>query len=258
MKRQEILSMFSKWCEDWEDFVDERTIVISGKTTYTHWKLRTARRSIKTHLKWLFTYEEKKRTERWWRTIRRRTAGKPRKKQYSRRLSSLMRMETHDGSGRWGRLHFGYKQHTVTDENGLVLAVETTAANESDIRHLETSLKKADLPQGTPVYADKGYDPEENKKALVKMRLKSRIMHKGTRARKITEREQRVNVAISKIRYRVERTFGSIHRWFLGGVARYMGLAKTHVQHMMEAMAYNLYRTTGIIVSHSLKGGNRR
>ena len=51
-----------------------------------------------------------------------------------------------DGEARWikkmGRLHFGYKRHSVTDENGLVLAEETTAANESDIKHLETPLKK--------------------------------------------------------------------------------------------------------------------
>ena len=95
-----------------------------------------------------------------------------------------------DGEARWGKkmgkLHFGYKQHTVTDENGLVLA-------------------------------------------------------EGARARKITEKERRVNVAISKIRYRVEHTFGFIHRWFRSGMARYVGLAKTHAQHIMEAVAYNLY-----------------
>ena len=162
-----------------------------------------------------------------------------------------------DGEARWvkkmGKLHFGYKRHTVTDENGLVLCEETTPANESDVKHLETPLKKANLPQGTPVYADKGYDSVENKKALARMKLKSHIMHKGAKARKITERQRRVNIAVSKVRYRVERTFGSIHRWFLGGVARYVGLAKTHAQHMMEAMAYNLYRTPGIIVSNSLK-----
>ncbi|MDD7273160.1 MAG: transposase [Prevotellaceae bacterium] len=52
-----------------------------------------------------------------------------------------------DGEARWvkkmGKLHFGYKRHSVTDENGLVLAEETTAANESDIKHLETPLKKS-------------------------------------------------------------------------------------------------------------------
>ena len=40
-----------------------------------------------------------------------------------------------DTEARWvkkmGKLHFGYKRHTVTDENGLVLAEETTAVNES-------------------------------------------------------------------------------------------------------------------------------
>lgn len=75
----------------------------------------------------------------------------------------------------------------------------------------------------------------------------------GVRGKKITEREQRINVSISKIRYRVGRTFGSMHRWFRAGVARYVGLAKTHAQHIMEAVAYNLYRTPGIIVSNSLK-----
>ena len=162
-----------------------------------------------------------------------------------------------DSEARWvkkmGKLYFGYKRHSVTDENGLVLAEETTPANESDIKHLETPLMKANLPEKTPVYADKGYDSTENKKVLSRMKLKSRIMHKGTRAHKVTERERRVNVAISKIRYRVERTFGSIHRWFRGGTARYVGLAKTHAQHIMEAVAYNLYRTPGIIVSNSLK-----
>lgn len=101
-----------------------------------------------------------------------------------------------------GKLHFGYKRHMVTDENGLVLAEETTAANESDIKYLETPLKKAGFPQGTPVYADKGYDSVENMKKLGKMKLKSRIMYKGARGKKITERQQRINVAISKIRYR--------------------------------------------------------
>lgn len=75
-----------------------------------------------------------------------------------------------DGEVRWikkmGRLHFGYKRHSVTDENGLVLAEETTVANESDIKYLETPLKKANLPKKTLVCGDKGYDSAENKEVL--------------------------------------------------------------------------------------------
>ena len=85
------------------------------------------------------------------------------------------------------------------------------------------------------------------------MGLKRRIMHKGTRGLEISERQQRVNIAISKIRYKVERTFGSMHRWFGAGIARYVGLSKTHAQHILESIAYNLYRTPGIIASNSIR-----
>ena len=32
----------------------------------------------------------------------------------------------------------------------------------------------------------------------------------------------------------------------------YVGLAKTHTQHLMEAIAYNLYRTPGITAKNAL------
>ncbi len=35
-----------------EKFLDERTLLISGKTIYTH------RSSVKAHLKWLYMYKE--------------------------------------------------------------------------------------------------------------------------------------------------------------------------------------------------------
>jgi len=161
-----------------------------------------------------------------------------------------------DTEARWlkkaGKLHFGYKRHTVTNQEGLVLAEETTPANESDIKHLTTPVDKANLPQGTPVMADKGYDSAENRKALSERKLKNRIMHKATKSHKLSAREVSVNKAISKVRYKVEHTFGSMHRWFGAGVARYVGLQKTHAQHIMEAIAYNLYRTPGIIVSNCI------
>jgi IS5 family transposase len=51
----------------------------------------------------------------------------------------------------------------------------------------------------------------------------------------------------------VERTFGSIKKWFSGWKTRYIGLRKTHTQHVLQAIAYNLKRSPGIIISHSLK-----
>lgn len=62
MRKEEFITAFDKWCDKWcdkwKEFLNERTLLISGKTTYTHRRLRTARRSIKTHLPWLYTCEE--------------------------------------------------------------------------------------------------------------------------------------------------------------------------------------------------------
>lgn len=49
---------FSAWCERWHKFLAERTTLASGRTTYTHRRLRAARRSVMAHLPWLFTYED--------------------------------------------------------------------------------------------------------------------------------------------------------------------------------------------------------
>ena len=161
-----------------------------------------------------------------------------------------------DREARWvkkaGKLRFGFKRHTTTNLDGMILAEETTAANESDIKHLTTSIDKAGLPAGTPVMADKGYCSRENIEALKQRKLKDRIMRKASRGSKLTAHERQFNNAISRSRYTVERTFGSIRRWFGAGFARYVGLAKTHGQHIMEAIAYNLYRTPGLIVSKCL------
>jgi len=46
---------------------------------------------------------------------------------------------------------------------------------------------------------------------------------------------------------------GDMRRWFRTGPARYVGLTKTHTQHLLEAIAYNLYRAPGIIMSNCQK-----
>ena len=61
-----------------------------------------------------------------------------------------------------------------------------------------------------------------------------------------------VDASLVEIRSTIERTFGSIRRWFHGGRCRYRGLAKTHTRNILESIAFNLYRTPGIIMSSSL------
>lgn len=49
----------SDWFMKWEDFLNERTINIeTGRSYYTHKRLRSAYRSLKNNLPWLFTWYE--------------------------------------------------------------------------------------------------------------------------------------------------------------------------------------------------------
>lgn len=80
--------------------------------------------------------------------------------------------------------------------------------------------------------------------------MKNHIMYKAKKNKALTPRQSMFNKLVSKTRFKVERTFESIANWFGGGTARYIGLDKMHTQNLMEAMAYNLYRSPGIIMSN--------
>ena len=144
---------------------------------------------------------------------------------------------------------YGYKKNYITNEEGLVLAVVTTPANVHDSQVFEELLDKSHLPSGVAVKADKAYYSEKNAKILEERGLINHIQKKGFRNHPLTEQEKSFNKEINKIRFKIERTFGSIKRWFRGGVARYRGREKVHTQNVMEAICYNLYRAPRIGIS---------
>jgi len=152
-----------------------------------------------------------------------------------------------------GKYHYGYKKHHVTDEEGLILGVVTTKASINEIGNLEEVLDSAGLPENISLKADKGYQSEKNDRLLKQRKLKNHILKKAKKNTPLTSWEKKFNKLIGKTRFKVERTFGGIKRWFLGGVARYRGIAKMHTQNIMEAVCYNLYRTPRIIASNHQK-----
>jgi IS5 family transposase len=165
-----------------------------------------------------------------------------------------------DQEGSWlkkrDKFHFGYKKHHVTDEEGLeglVLGVVTTKASVNEITNLEEVLDSADLPENIALKADKGSQSKKNNELLKKRKLKKYILRKAKKNQPLTNWEKKFNKLIGKTRFKVERTFGGIKRWFDGGTARYRGIKKMHAQNLMEAMSYNLYRSPGIIASNSQK-----
>jgi IS5 family transposase len=161
-----------------------------------------------------------------------------------------------DTDGTWlkkrGKYHFGFKKHHVTDNEGLVIGVLTTTASKNEIANLEEVLETVniDLPKGIPLKADKGYQSKKNVELLKKRNLKNQILRKAYKNKPLTRWEKKFNKVIGKTRFKVERTFGGIKRWFNGGLARYRGMAKMHTQNLMEAICYNLYRSPGIIASN--------
>ena len=160
-----------------------------------------------------------------------------------------------DQEARWvkkgGQLQYGYKRHYLAEsKEGLVVSVHTTSANAHDSQYLGACLNKVTLPQGSRVLADKGYCSQANEALLSSRGLRSGIQRKAYRNRPLSVWEKRYNKLIGRSRYKIERVFGSIKRWFSRLEARYVGMAKTHGQHVLEALAYNLYRLPGIILSN--------
>jgi len=156
-----------------------------------------------------------------------------------------------DSEGAWikkgNKLRYGYKKHVCTDSEGMILSVITTAANESDIVHLLDTIEGAGLEEGARVLADKGYSSQSNREGLKAKNLKSGIMHKAAKKKPLGEWQTKFNKAISKTRFKIERTFGGIKLWFNAGKCRYIGRNKTHSQHLMESIAYNIYRVPNMV-----------
>ena len=155
------------------------------------------------------------------------------------------------------KLYYGYKKQVLTDPNGLQLSVHTVPANEHDSKGLPSCMENQDSALSVKsCFGDKGYQVPDNVKYLKGKKIKNRIMRKAVRNKPLREIEKLFNKLISKKRWVVERTFGGMKRWFGTGRARYKGLAKTHAQHLLEAIAYNLYRAPGIIVANAKRQGN--
>lgn len=159
--------------------------------------------------------------------------------------------ESRDPDARWitkGKTStYGYKAHTLVDSNGIVEEMTVTSANVHDTVMFEELIDKAPLSEGDTVYADKGYHSEKNKEVLKRRKLNDQIMHKRKRNEpenaQIVERNKR----ISKCRYVVERTFGSLKRSYGWSRTRYVGLSQTTFYLQMRVLAFNIKRGMKLI-----------
>ena len=139
-----------------------------------------------------------------------------------------------DKEARWGckggkKYWFGYKRHVSVDiDSGLIEKVWVTPANVNDADGF-----KFVCPTETRVLADRGYDTEHVREILRQKHCEDGVM-RLTR-RKDFDKER--NKAISKKRAPWEHVFSKMSRR-----TRYMGVAKTYLQALMEAIVHNMKR----------------
>ena len=115
-----------------------------------------------------------------------------------------------------------------------------TPANTHECNHLSPLLEG--IAEDTTVYADKGYDSAENRQHLEEHQLLDGIMRKAHRNRPLTEAQTKRNRYLSKTRYVVEQSFGTLHRKFHYARAAYFGLLKVSAQSHLKAMCLNLLK----------------
>lgn len=113
--------------------------------------------------------------------------------------------------------------------NGIVEGLSVTSANVHDTFMFPELFDKAPLSEGDTVYADKGYHSEKNKDILKQRKLKNQTMNKRKRNEPENAQISVRNKQISRRRYVVERTFGSLKRRYGWGRTRYISLPKNNL-----------------------------
>ena len=149
-----------------------------------------------------------------------------------------------DPDSRWlkkgKKSYFGYQAFARADEEGFIDKTHVTPANLPETKELEKMSEG--LSPGTRVMADKGFFSSENKQSLKAKELKSGLMYKAFRNKKLTKRQHQFNKLVSKVRWRIEQCFGTMKRIFYFSRASYFTTEKVDAQFKLKAMCLNLLK----------------
>lgn len=155
-----------------------------------------------------------------------------------------------DKDAKWtfkaGKWTYGYSSVVTTDSNGLINKTTTHPANTSESTKFANNIKQANNHRGTRVLYDKGAISKQNQAALKTQGLRDGIMRKKPKNSDMTYWNKLRNKAISKRRFVVERTFGTLKRTYGMGRARYISLEKVAEEVNLKAIAYNLTRAVNV------------
>lgn len=150
-----------------------------------------------------------------------------------------------DTDARWtqknGKNHYGYKNHVEVDvAHKLVRDYEVTPASTHDSQVFEELLDETNTSRD--VWADSAYRSQETLDKLGQNGFREHLQRKGSRNKKLTEREKRGNTTRSKIRSRVEHIFGVQSQRAGCLIMRAIGMTRAAAKIGLRNLAYNIDR----------------
>ena len=137
----------------------------------------------------------------------------------------------------------GLKGFARTDEEGYIDRVHVTPANAAESPRSGTMIGGSTAQR---VLAGKACAGKANRAAL-KGQHRDGIMRKAARNRPLRQSEKRFNKQISRRWFRVEQCLGTMKGPFGLHRARCFGVARTHAQMVMAAIAQNLIKAANRI-----------
>jgi transposase, IS5 family len=140
----------------------------------------------------------------------------------------------------------GYKAHIATDEaGGLILGVEVTTANVHDAAELDAVLPA----EPGDVYGDSAFAGSRAEAKIAARGGRARVVQTGTwGGPEALARLQQYNAAVSRVRGRIEKVFGTCKRSYGLRRIRWLGLAKAGLQVRLTAIAFNLRRSWRLLL----------
>lgn len=137
--------------------------------------------------------------------------------------------------------HYGYKNHVkISKESKFIVGYHVSSANVHDSQCLEKLLDEND--KNTELYGDSAYSSKKIREMLAQRGIKNKINEKGYRGHRLTEEQKARNKIKSKVRVRVEHTFGFIQNTIKGDKLRSIGIKRAEAGVALVIIVYNLYR----------------
>jgi len=142
--------------------------------------------------------------------------------------------------------YYGMKAHIGVDSlSGLVHSFEGTTAKTSDREMFESLLHGEEKM----VFGDKGYVSEDDKRSARENKILWGILDRGSRGKKLSNKQKKRNKKFSRIRAKVEHPFKVVKDQWNYRKTKYKGLKKNCQQLFMLFGLCNIYKARKVLLT---------